>query len=136
MFQSFPWLDIFANNSVINLQLVGEGYPGVPQTDSGALECHTDDTTCCRGMDNPNGTGRGEWYYPNGTMVPPPTGVDRFYRTRDHMVIRLNRGGGLSPTGNTLFFLPGISKVRIFTLFGSFMQLCFGVLKEVFKKRM
>ena len=37
-----------------------------------ALECHTDDTTCCRGIDNPpNGTGRGEWYYPDGTVVPP-----------------------------------------------------------------
>ena len=63
-------------------------------TDGGALECHTDDTTCCRGRDNPpNGPGRGEWYYPDGTVVPPPGGGTRpgFYRTRDHMIIRLNR---------------------------------------------
>ena len=88
-----------ANNSVIDINLVGEGYSGVPQTDSGALECHTDDITCCRGIDSPNGTGRGEWYYPDGTVVPPPGG-DGFYRARNHMVIRLNRGGFTrSPTG-------------------------------------
>ena len=81
---------VYANNSVIDIHLVGEGYPGVAQTDGGALECHTDDTTCCRGIDNPNGTRRGEWYYPDGTAVPPPGGAG-LYRTRGHMVIRLNR---------------------------------------------
>ena len=97
----------FANNSVIDVQLVGEGYPGITQTDSGALECHTDDITCCRGINSPSGTGRGEWYYPDGTVVPPPGG-DGFYRTRDHMVIRLNRGGSTSsPTGIYRCVIPG-----------------------------
>ena len=82
---------MYANNSVIDINLVGEGYPGLTQTDGGALECHTDETTCCRGEDNPGGPGRGEWYYPDGTVVPPPS--SGFYRTRDHMVIRLNRAG-------------------------------------------
>ena len=105
----------FANNSVIDIKLVGEGYPGITQTDSGAVECHTDDTTCCRGIDSPNsnGTGRGEWYYPNGTMVPPRSG-DGFYRTRDHMVIRLNRGGRtLSPTGMYRCGIPGAGGIII-----------------------
>ena len=96
------------------MNLVGEGYPGVPQTDSGALECHTDDITCCRGRDNPNGTSRGEWYYPDGTVVPPPTGGEGFYRTRNHMVIRLNRGGGtLSPTGIYRCDIPGAGGIII-----------------------
>ena len=83
---------MYANNSVIDINLVGEGFEGAQITDGGALECHTDDTTCCRGKDNPpNGTGRGEWYYPDGTVVPPPGDGTGFYRTRDHMVIRLNR---------------------------------------------
>ena len=87
---------MYANNSVIDINLVGEGFEGAQITDGGALECHTDDTTCCRGIDNPpNGTGRGEWYYPNGTPVPPPGGGTGLYRTRDHMVIRLNRAIGL-----------------------------------------
>ena len=103
----------FANNSVINIELVGEGYPGIVQTDSGALECHTDDITCCRGIDNPNGTGRGDWYFPDGTEVPPPGGYG-FYRTRGHMVIRLNRGGGtLSPTGMYRCDIPGAGGIII-----------------------
>ena len=95
---------------------VGEGYVGLPQiTDGGALECHTDDITCCRGIDNPpNGTGRGEWYYPNGTVVPRPGGGTGFYRTRDHMVIRLNRIGDiLSPTGMYRCVIPGAAGVTI-----------------------
>ena len=99
----------FANNSVIDINLVGDGYQEPQITDSGALECHTDDTTCCRGIDiTPNGTGKGEWHYPDGTMVPPP-GVNGFYRTRDHMVIRLNRGGTgtLPPTGIYRCDIPG-----------------------------
>ena len=80
-----------------------------------ALECHTDDTTCCRGIDNPpNGTGRGEWYYPDGTVVPPPPGSETvFYRTRDHMVIRLNRGRILFPVGVYRCEIPGAGGVNI-----------------------
>ena len=96
----------FANNSVIDINLVGNGYQE-PITDSGALECHTDDITCCRGLHNPNGTGRGEWYYPDGTVVPPPSGDDGLYRTRDHMVIRLNRGVFIPPTGIYRCVIPG-----------------------------
>ena len=86
---------VYANNSVIDTNLVGEGFEGAQITNGGALECHTDDTTCCRGVDNPNGPGRGEWYYPDGTVVPPPGG-GIFYRTRHAMVIRLNRIGGVN----------------------------------------
>ena len=106
---------VYANNSVIDLNLVGEGFEGAKITDGGALECHTDDTTCCRGMDNPtNGTGRGEWYYPNGTVVPPPGGDTGFYRTRGDMVIRLNRVGSVTgPTGEYRCELPGAEGVTI-----------------------
>ena len=107
---------MYANNSVIDINLVGEGFEGPQITDGGALECHNDDTTCCRGKDNPpNGTGRGEWYYPDGTVVPPPDGGTRpgFYRTRDHMVIRLNRDGVISPTGVYRCEIPGAGGVNI-----------------------
>ena len=100
---------MYANNSVIDINLVGEGFEGLLRiTDGGALECHTDDTTCCRGIDNPpNGTGRGEWYYPDGTVVPPPGGGTGFYRARDHMVIRLNRNKVASPSGRYRCEIPG-----------------------------
>ena len=46
-----------------------------------ALVCVTTNvnTQCCRGADNPNGGGRGEWYLPNGTRIlnTPDT---NFYR--------------------------------------------------------
>ena len=108
---------MYDNNSIININLIGEGFEGVGSTDGGALECHTDDTTCCRGIDNPpNGTGRGEWYYPNGTVVPPPGGDTEFYRTRGHMVIRLNRLGviaSLHQTGVYRCEIPGAGGVTI-----------------------
>ena len=39
-----------------------------------ALVCHTDDSTCCRGVDDPPyGVGRGEWYLPDETVgIPSP----------------------------------------------------------------
>ena len=108
---------MYTNNSVIDINLVGEGYPGLKQiTDGGALECHTDDITCCRGIDNPpNGTGRGEWYYPNGTVISPPSGLDNkeFYRTRGHMVIRLNRVFINGPSGMYKCEIPGFRGVNI-----------------------
>ena len=118
---------VYANNSVIDINLVGEGYPGLSQiTDGGALECHTDDTTCCRGIDNPDGPGRGEWYYPNGTVVPRPGGGTGFYRTRGHMVIRLNRVEGSdtsSLTGVYRCVIPGAGGVTI-TRFVTLSQSC------------
>ena len=99
---------MYANNSVIDIRLVGEGFEE-PFTDGGALECHTDDTTCCRGIDNPDGLGRGEWYYSDGTVVPPPGGSTGFYRTRGHMVIRLNRVDGTS----TSLLSPGVYRCEI-----------------------
>ena len=108
---------MYTNNSIIDYNLVGEGFEGAQITDGGALECHTDDITCCRGIDNsPNGTGRGEWYYPDGTVVPRPGGGTGFYRTRDHMVIRLNRVGGnktvvSSITGVYRCAIPGAAGV-------------------------
>ena len=106
---------VYANNSVIDLNLVGEGFEGAQITDGGALECHTDDTTCCRGIDNLDGPGRGEWYYPDGTRVPPPpdVGPASIYRTRGHMVIRLNRGFVTRPTGVYRCEIPGAGEVAI-----------------------
>ena len=109
---------VYANNSVIDINLVGEGFEGPQITDGGALECHTDDTTCCRGIDNPNGPGRGEWYYPNGTIVPSP-GNSMIYRTRDHMVIRLNRVG--ASDGGTVG-TPGLYKCEIPGVGGSIVR--------------
>ena len=123
---------MYANNSVIDINLVGEGYPGFTQTDGGALECHTDDTTCCRRKDSQdNTTASGEWYYPNGDLVLPRNDNDSnhtgFYRTRQHMVIRLNRGGVVGPTGMFKCVIPsagGGNITQYITLRGTGTVLC------------
>ena len=109
---------MYDNNSVVSISLIGEGFEGAQITDGGALECHTDDTTCCRGIDNSSNQtgGRGEWYYPNGTVVPPPGGNTGLYRTRQHMVIRLNRSpevDGPNATGLYWCEIPGAGGVII-----------------------
>ena len=107
---------VYANNSTLDINLIGEGFEGAQITNGGALECHTDDTSCCRRKDDPlNITGRGEWYYPDGTVVPPPNSNPLIYRTRDHMVIRLNRVGGAQSliTGVYQCVIPGAGGVII-----------------------
>ena len=88
---------MYANNSVIDINLVGEGFEEPQITNGGALECHTDNTTCCGGMDSI--LDLGGWYFPNRTIVPPRNSSRSIYITRDHMVIRLNlnRVGNLVP---------------------------------------
>ncbi len=100
---------VYANKSVLDINLLGEGFV----TDGGALECHTDNTTCCRRDD---GTAAGEWYYPDGTVIEgggtfnDSTG---FYRTRGHMFIRLNRLRIQDPTGKYRCVVPGAGGVDI-----------------------
>ena len=100
---------VYADKSVLDINLLGEGFV----TDGGALECHTDNTTCCRRED---GTAAGEWYYPDGTVIEGGgtfQGVSGFYRTRDHMVIRLNRRITQGPTGRYRCVIPGAGGVTI-----------------------
>ena len=79
----------YGNNSLVTLTAIGEG-------DTAALLCLTDRVECCDG-----GTG-GDWYYPNGSLVPfgyeiPMASI---YRNRDASRVRLNRrNNAQSPTG-------------------------------------
>ena len=74
-----------ANNSIVLLRNISEG-------DAGALLCTTDRTACCT-----NSLGRaGEWFYPDGRMVPInypalPAVPEPYYRNRGSSLIRLNR---------------------------------------------
>ena len=74
---------LIANNSIVLLQSIGEG-------DAGALLCTTNRIACCTGSNRV-----GEWFYPDGRMVPIMTpAVDApepYCRNRGDMLIRLNR---------------------------------------------
>ena len=72
----------------------------------GNLVCRTDNTSCCRNVDNPAGTGGfGDWFYPGGDVVlfksdgPLPSG--QIYRLRrGPQVVRLRRDGTASTTSS------------------------------------
>ena len=76
---------------MFNLTDIGEG--------DNALLCLTNNTQCCRGSDNLNGGGLGEWYFPNGTLVPTEN-TSIVYRNRDRSTVHLNRrNNAQAPTG-------------------------------------
>ena len=58
---------ITTNNTEVLITDIGEDISGgLP-----SLTCHTDLVECCRNSDNNNmGSLGGEWYYPDGSVVP------------------------------------------------------------------
>ena len=85
----------------MDLSDIGVGTNTLGDGDSMGLRCLTDSTQCCRGSDNPNGGPLGEWYFPDGTLVPDGTVSSRdIFRNRGPSVVRLNRrNNAQSPTG-------------------------------------
>ena len=81
------WLKgaFYQNNSIINLEDIGEGV--------GSLLCLTNLTACC----GPSYTRSvvGNWFFPNGTRVPSSGIQWDFHRTRGNMRVLLwrRRGG-------------------------------------------
>ena len=70
----------YQNNSIVTLEDIGK--------DGDALLCLTNLTACCR---PPYGQSLGNWFFPNGTRVLSSSEEWDLYRTRDQMMIRLNR---------------------------------------------
>lgn len=78
----------YTNNSVINIADIGEG--------ENALLCMTNNKSCCGTQPNR----AGQFYYPDGGMVPIEGAGQGFYRDRHSQHIRLNRRQGTyHPTG-------------------------------------
>ena len=85
------------NNSVVVITDIETG------ADGSRLICATTFTPCCK-----DGK-QGEWYYPNGTMVPGSSAGEDFHRRRSNDgEVRLNRrNNAMSPTGIFHCELPG-----------------------------
>ena len=78
----------YQNNSCVALDDIGEG-------NNNSLLCVTNLSACCKPPDNGiNGSAKGNWYLPNGTRVSSSGEQSDFYRTREQMVVRLNRKRG------------------------------------------
>ena len=120
VFLSLRGLSYAANNNNILVTRIGT-------TNDSALTCHTDSTTCCRGVHNPSGTvGFGDWLFPNGTrIVRKRVTGDGFYNTRFHQVLRLYRNDGIqTPLGRYCCRIPDSGgEIRTFcaNLIGAFI---------------
>ena len=96
------------------LRDIGEG-------DAAALLCTTDEMACCTGNNR-----AGEWYYPDGGVVPimtPTTGSpEPYYRNRGSSLIRLNR----RPNQGLSLMYTGMYCCRIPYQGGVMQTLCVG----------
>ena len=93
--QTFPYVSFMgqtlADHSYVNISTVGSA-----SNNSDSVVCHTDLTTCCSGG---QGINRGNWSFPNGTLLPSignsvPIGLGR---TAQIAIIRRTTATG--PTG-------------------------------------
>ena len=93
----------YPDNSLLSLNNIGEFSTG------SAILCITNRSPCCSTPPNRFG----EWYYPNGSMVPNSGDGHDFYRSRtDNQTIHLNRrDNAQSPTGSFCCELPDNSDV-------------------------
>ena len=88
VYLSLGAVNIVSNNTEILITAIGEDAPGHRPS----LTCHTDLTACCRNSDTGGQGGLGEWYYPDGSMVPNQAAGEGFYRVRNApQVVRLAR---------------------------------------------
>ena len=87
--QTFPYVSFMGqtlvNHSYVDLSEVGSA--------SDSVVCHTDLATCCSGS---QGIHRGDWYFPNGTVLPFSVPI-ALGRSAQRAIIRRTTASG--PTG-------------------------------------
>ncbi len=101
VFLSFQGTTYTTNNSNIVLTRI-------ETANDTSLTCHTDSTTCCRGVDS-SSIGNGEWLFPDGTSIVRRKRVpdDGFYYTRFHQAVRLYRNDDIqTPLGTYCCRIP------------------------------
>ena len=93
--QTFPYVSFnrtgpaLANHSYVDLSTVGSA-----GDNSDSVVCHSDLTTCCSGS---QGIHRGDWYFPDGTVLPF---VDTIYLGRAAQIAIIRRNNDATgPTG-------------------------------------
>ena len=90
--QTFPYVSFMGqtlvNHSYVDLSTVGNSSNG-----SNSVVCHTDLGTCCSGS---QGFHRGDWYFPNGTILPFSGDM---YKARGAQRVDLRRTTATGPTG-------------------------------------
>ena len=77
-----------ADHSYVNLSLVGSA-----DDNRDSVVCHTDLSTCCSGGQGPH---RGDWYFPDGTVLPLSGDI---YESRGPQQVVIRRTTATAPTG-------------------------------------
>ena len=67
---------VYVNNSIIQITSIGKADSNTSQNEG--LQCITDRKPCCETGPNISG----DWYFPNGTIVPMQSSAASFYRSR------------------------------------------------------
>ena len=80
---------VLANHSYVNLLLVNN-------TESGSVQCHTDLGTCCR---DTSGIHRGDWFFPNGSVLGFRSSGDDIYERQGPQRVDLRRRNNGSASG-------------------------------------
>ena len=89
----------YSNNSIVNIIDIGHG-------DRDSLLCVTSNINCCAV------SRRGEWYFPNMSMVRTQGEGGSFYRSRGQSMVRLHqRHNAMMPTGPFCCEIPDASNV-------------------------
>ena len=94
--QEFPYVSfmgtIFTNHSYLNASLVG-------RSDSNSVQCHTNVDACCSST---QGSGRGDWFFPNGSRLNFSYNGGDIYQDRKAQQVNLLRRNNASING--IFF--------------------------------
>ena len=80
---------VMANHSYVNLLLVNN-------TESGSVQCHTDLSTCCRMEQGPH---RGDWFFPNGSVLGFRSSSDNIVENRGPERVDLQHRNNGSASG-------------------------------------
>ena len=98
-------------DDTVHITSIGAAEPIHPRS---SLVCYTTNvnTNCCAGRNNPNGGPLGNWYFPDGTIVPrlsiSPNGD--FTRTGSLLEVRLNRrNNATTPLGTYTCVVPDMN---------------------------
>ena len=93
--QMFPYVS-FMNQTLSNHSYVDISQVGSVARSSGDVQCRTDLSTCCSGAE---GIHRGDWYFPNGTMLTFPFGNIPLTEVRTAQMVVIRSVDATGPTG-------------------------------------
>ena len=106
---------VYPNNSHVLITNIGESNNSVspPPNSNNGLQCITDRRPCCQSPLNR----AGDWFYPNGSVVPTAqVGTTTFYRNRgDDGTVNLNRVNSdvMMPTGRFCCVVPDATSTEV-----------------------